>query len=268
MSLEDMILRPTVLHSKKIKNFCAPLKQHFHVNYFWYYKITNEGNYSLLGSHIKWLEYSFALNQYLSNPYFRHPSTLQSGISLIEDVDDKHVHHMSAIAKKKFNIHFNINILNKIPEGVEAFGFASSLPSKVINGLLFNELPSLTLFFKQFRKEHQYMFDQLEDYQVNLSNQPGSTFFEKSTCLVNRLVEKEPFHAKIGLEKFKPLSSQEKIVFKQFLEGYCPREIGEHLSISKRTVEDYIENIKNKFHCLSKKELIQKSLEFNLYYQL
>jgi DNA-binding CsgD family transcriptional regulator len=44
------------------------------------------------------------------------------------------------------------------------------------------------------------------------------------------------------------------------LRGKSAKQIGEYIRLSKRTVESYIENVKNKFGCHSKSELIIKAL--------
>jgi DNA-binding CsgD family transcriptional regulator len=57
------------------------------------------------------------------------------------------------------------------------------------------------------------------------------------------------------------LTTKEHELLKLFLTGYTMRQAAEEINLSRRTVEDYLERIKNKLHCDSKSELITKSIE-------
>lgn len=46
--------------------------------------------------------------------------------------------------------------------------------------------------------------------------------------------------------------------------GYSAREIAQHLGLSRRTVEHYIESLKSKLGCLKKSEIVTRSIELNL----
>jgi DNA-binding CsgD family transcriptional regulator len=69
-------------------------------------------------------------------------------------------------------------------------------------------------------------------------------------------LESHPFHK---MQKSR-LSKQESYCLFYYTIGKSCREISLHLNISSRTVESYLENIKNKLICHSKSELIEKSL--------
>jgi len=57
------------------------------------------------------------------------------------------------------------------------------------------------------------------------------------------------------------LSRREKDVLKHLLLGKSARVIGELLGISQRTVESYIDNIKRKFQCKTKSEVIEIAMK-------
>ncbi|MBS3903877.1 MAG: response regulator transcription factor [Simkania sp.] len=55
-------------------------------------------------------------------------------------------------------------------------------------------------------------------------------------------------------------------VFKSlYLQGETARSIGERLHLSSRTVESYLENIKNKLNCYQKTELLKRAQELQDY---
>lgn len=75
-----------------------------------------------------------------------------------------------------------------------------------------------------------------------------------------------PSHASVSYN-IKPdtnpysLSKRELQCMFYILRGKSNREIADELKLSKRTIDFYMENIKNKFGCLSKSELIIKAIE-------
>jgi DNA-binding CsgD family transcriptional regulator len=54
------------------------------------------------------------------------------------------------------------------------------------------------------------------------------------------------------------ISDRERICVCYLLRGMSAREIGETIFRSQRTVEDHIANLKRKFNCRTKSELINK----------
>jgi DNA-binding CsgD family transcriptional regulator len=56
------------------------------------------------------------------------------------------------------------------------------------------------------------------------------------------------------------LTQKQSICLYYILNGYSSNAISKILHLSKRTVESYIENIKNKFHCDSKQQLIELAI--------
>lgn len=69
---------------------------------------------------------------------------------------------------------------------------------------------------------------------------------------------------------FKSLSAREQQCLYHICRGYSAAAISEKLSLSKRTVEDYIERVKNKLGCFNRAELVQLALDkgFLNFYQL
>jgi len=45
--------------------------------------------------------------------------------------------------------------------------------------------------------------------------------------------------------------------------GNSSKQIGKILELSPRTVQSYLDKIKNKFNCNTRSELIQKAIEYN-----
>ncbi len=63
------------------------------------------------------------------------------------------------------------------------------------------------------------------------------------------------------------LSPKESICLYYLMRGQTSKEIAKRMSVSPKTIDNYITHINNKFGCVSRTQLIEKaySLKFNLY---
>lgn len=62
----------------------------------------------------------------------------------------------------------------------------------------------------------------------------------------------------------KSLTKREYEVAKLIVEGYTAKQCAEKLNLSRRTVEFYVDNIKNKLCCFKKSDLIVKLIKDNI----
>lgn len=49
-SLKDRVLYTSLKNQRKIEKICQPLIDHFDLSYFYYFKVTNEGDYGFFGN--------------------------------------------------------------------------------------------------------------------------------------------------------------------------------------------------------------------------
>ena len=159
-------------HFDSFLRFAAPLKQQLGINHFWYYQITDSGGYSYVGTHTAWSDYCFAESLLSRFPCLKHPSIINEGISLMKGGYKE----VLDIAWQKFQINFNINLVSKTKNGMEAFGFATSFQDAGAEERLLNELPLLRLFIQAVRKKHKKLFEVLEENQVDLTEALGHIF--------------------------------------------------------------------------------------------
>lgn len=60
------------------------------------------------------------------------------------------------------------------------------------------------------------------------------------------------------------LSPREQQCLSLIALGYTTREMADHLGLSKRTLDHYVDHMKNKLGCLKKSEVISRAIELNL----
>ncbi|MBA3237874.1 MAG: helix-turn-helix transcriptional regulator [Parachlamydiaceae bacterium] len=254
-------IKSSVYHNQMIR-FVAPLYEYLGINHFWYYKITNTGDYSYFGTHSAWIEYCFDQAMVKQFPCIRHPNLIQAGIGLMKATDDMEYKQVLETAWDKFKINFNLNLVEKVSDGIEAFGFATRFNDPKAEERLINELPLLRTFTKIFRQKHQKLFNLLEENQVNLSEQFGAKFYEcpKQLAFPDK---RDLLLQKLGLSEFLSLTSREIVVLKYVVHGFPAGYIAKQLHLSTRTVENYLANLKDKLGCTTKADLIMKAMEID-----
>lgn len=244
---------------KKFVHFASPLKE-CGINHFWYYKITHEGHYSYIGTNEAWNEFCFDNSMLKHFTCIRHPDFVQKGISFMKTSADGAYQQVLQKAWDRFGINFNVNISNPISNGIEAFGFASSFNDAHADERVINHLPFLRGFMKVFRGQHKKLFQMLEENQVDLIPEIGQHFYERPKALMIPF-EKDPLLKNLGIHDFLSLTPREKDVLKYLLHGFPALYIANEMSLSKRTVENYLANIKSKLACKSKVDLICRAKE-------
>ena len=242
----------------QMQRFIAPLKAQMGINHFWYHRVTYSGHYCYWGSHAAWNEFCFDASMLKHFPQLRHPKLIDSGINLVRTTTDPDFRRVLEIASSKFQINFHLSLLSHIPEGIEGFGFGSHFDSPQMEERLLNELPLLKLFIKVFRQKHNKVFHILDDNLIDLSQHLGSSFYQKPKQLQGPC-NLDPLLKTMGLDEILSITPRERDVLKYLSQGYPAPYIANQLHLSRRTVENYIANIKCKLDCNSKIELIQKA---------
>lgn len=258
--LEMMAKIQSSLHYDQMVRFAKPLYDHFGINHFWYYRITNSGIYSYVGSNGPWNEYCYGESLTKHFPCLRSPSVLKGGVTLMKAGSNEDYAQVLKTAWDKFRINFNVNIFEPCVDGIEAYGFASKFSDHESDERILNELSILRCFFRELRKKHGKLFTLLQDNAIDLSDHMGATFHERPKGIVLSL-NRQRFLSEIGCAALSQLTPREQEILRLLVHGYPASYIKEELHLGLRTVENYIVSIKNKLSCHSKVELIKKAQE-------
>ncbi len=142
-------------------------------------------------------------------------------------------------------------------------GFSFGLSKHDKNYTLFtNEVPLLKRFCKEFEARAERFLQKLEP--VDVRQFIGSAFYKRQDWF--SLDENKRKNLLVRLNfKVPDLSPREKEILSLYLQGETARSIAERLYLSSRTVESYLENIKNKLNCYQKTELIKRAQELQDY---
>lgn len=258
-----------VKHSNRIKETTRPLLDHFGIGYFTYHRIDNQGNYTVLVDRPEWAEHYVGEKIYLNDPYLRHPSVYQSGICLVESQGSKdYVEKLVRAGKKVLNIDSGAMLINKEVGYVEFFGFFCNSELGNIKSLYLNHTKLLHSFGAHFKEQMAPVLTKMvEDGGGPLLSLKGADFLcEEPVCPAISPMRRLAYYKDLGvkeIEGVEKLSSQEIRCLKCLVEGMSAKESGKELGLSSRTVEYYLENIKNKLSLWTKQELIKVAKALN-----
>lgn len=266
MNWKEIVQNYIIKHSNRIRKATRPLRDHFGIDYFTYHRIDETGKYTVLVDRPDWAEHYVQEQIFLDDPYLRHPSVYQSGISLFESHGtDEYRERVLKLGKDVLNVNLGAIIIQKRKSDVEFFGFSCNAASSCLQSLYLNRPQILHSFAAYFKKQLNPILNQMEQEAGSLVHLKGSDFFCNQAICPDLSPETcQAFYRDLGiLENGEKLSPREKQCIKLLIEGKTAKETGATLGLSPRTIEFYFENIKNKLSCWSKQEILKIGRNLN-----
>lgn len=245
----------------QVKKTTRPLHEIFGIDYFTYHRISNEGQYTVLLDRPDWAEHYVCKKLYKEDPYLQHPDAYTSGFCLIDMNGSPSYKEQILQEGAKFNLDLGLCLIQKNEHGVEFFGFSGSKHSSALDKLYLNHQSLLISFANHFKKQHANTLKYWNE---------GAPFLE---ILKEKKLERNPVQLQLDdethhsflkalgmdqqIKQAALFSRREKQCLKWLLKGKSSKETANYLGLSRRTVESYFENIKNKLGCWSKNELFE-----------
>jgi DNA-binding CsgD family transcriptional regulator len=222
----------------------------------------DKGKYTVLLDRPDVMEHYVLEQIYLRDPYLRHPSIYQPGIILIKNHGSKEYRDILLETSKKFpNVDMGVFLIQKKANYVEFFGFFESQEAGVLQNLYINHSQILRSFAAFFTRSLHSVLNQMEQEAYSLIDLKGQDFFsDQSICPDIASDIRLDYYRDLGMkceaEKAEQLSARERQCLKLLIESKSAKETAALLGLSRRTVEFYFENIKDKLSCWSKQEVL------------
>ena len=262
----DIILKDYIYkHSDQIRRVTRPLRERLDIEYFTYHHIAFDGRYTVLVDRPDWAEHYVGERFYAIDPYLRNPRVYTPGLSLwTEKSANERYDIVLESATKRFGMGHGICLIDKTAVGIEFFGFAGKHRMASASDYL-NEIPLLKQFSNYFKKKMAPLLSQMSRDAFSLPDMKGKDYHCKDTIrpeisAENRVGFLSDLDSRLPLRQALALSRREKDCLHLMLQGMTAARIAEELKLSKRTVEHYFENIKNKLCCTTKSELFALTL--------
>lgn len=250
-SLLELVQRYTVQHDKRIKSLCRPLKDYLGIPLFSYTHIETDGRFGVLSNFPEQLEYFYSEKLYMDHPYLRCPSLFQSGV--IFTLPTYNPEHLNIITER-FQIYQLFTIIERNANTMEVFIFAYLDKRKKNADFFYANLGLLLKFTRYFKREAAPLISKMLEDGYNLKTAKGDAFLAKEPIVP--LSSLSPNSIKF-LNAISPLTLREQQCLDLFKQGRSAQATAAILGLSQRTVEYYFDNIKEKFGCSSKWQLLE-----------
>lgn len=262
--VQDYIIK----HSDKIKKTTRPLKDHLGVSYFTYHRIDLDGKYTVFVDRPDWAEHYVQNQFYLLDPYLRHPDVYKSGIVNIEANGSEEYLDKLIGSGRKFHLDIGVLLIEKGEDYVEFFGCSGARPTCNIDTLSMNTPQILKSFADHFRREMAPEIEQMGKEASSLIDLKGADYFTKEP--ISPLIPSKALIAYLRdlgmgreIDLFFKLSHRERECLQLLHGGKSAKETAAALKLSSRTIEAYLENMKNKLGCYSKHEMFALAARFH-----
>ena len=260
-NIAQLVCQPTLKNERKLKRICEPLSQGFGLDTFWHYSLTDKGELSYICNNPLISEYFYSQELYNGHPYFKDPKLLKSGFFFADKtISPDYAHTQGKMRNVSMDQIFMV--MNASEGRAEGYGFATTQPLPDLTNTFINHLYLLKKFIGYFHQEAEEILKQAKKSSVDIASECAERFYKPSHYFDNLTSPANPeaFFQKIDPMRFamlRSLSSREKECLRWFLKGMSAVQIGKKIHLSNRTVEFYIENVKNKLGCNTKQELFE-----------
>ncbi|MCE5315895.1 MAG: LuxR C-terminal-related transcriptional regulator [Parachlamydia sp.] len=238
----------------RVKKLCDPLKDAFGIDTFWHSSIGPKGEFTHFSNTPEGTCHYFEEKHYLGNPFLRHPSNYGEGFYLLSDIAEASYMDAQKRHNDKFGIDHLLFFCKHQQERCHIFGFATTQKNLPMQSIYLNNILRLRQFSGHFLE--QFASFSCETFTIELPKLVGSSHFFASRTL------SFPYQSHFR-DDYQLLSRREKECLQLFLEGHTAAETAALLTLSRRTVETYFENIKDKLGCNSKAEILKRFSAFS-----
>ena len=244
----------------RLKELCHPLSYNFGISTFAYLRFLKNGKILHITNNHAWLSH------YVSHNLFNDVNRYMYEINNIPNSGAGYYLRTGKISNnfnevlEKFGLWHGLSIYIRYPEYTEAWCFATVSENHLIHDLYLNHINVLKHFILYFKSKGFDLLDHSDQSKLLITK---TTSFE--------LINEKPLEEKIkdffkktkissivlgDSSKKNSISPREAECINHLSNGKSVKEIAHLLGISPRTVETYIESLKNKVGYTMKNDLI------------
>jgi DNA-binding CsgD family transcriptional regulator len=255
--------------SNTIDRICKPLKG-LHIHHFTYLRQFNDGREIYLCNDAQWIMDYYQLDLFKSSPYASAPEKYTHGFDIWMKENNAPIFQHG---QHYFDDYYGMTFCDKSPTYHDFFFFA--FPQKYVETwrYIINNLELLKYFIHYFYEKTNGLLKICESYCIKpfeaekLQTLNSNYLIDKHEQLRKKFlseihdiapVDPKPFLSQLQIQA--SLTVREKECLRLLLTNQTAKNIAQTMNISVRTVETHLENIRQKWHCNSKSELIIKAV--------
>lgn len=246
--------------SSEVAKICDEILKDLSITFFNYIKIHHDGSRSMLTNNASWIEYFYKQRLYESDAAIDVEYLLPKGYFLWSEL--RTYDPAFSDGREFFNIDNGLSFVIKQKKSTVIYIFASTRDNIAINGFYLRNIDLLKRFILYFNDKAQPLIEQANEQRIILPRKQIITDRQVNTLLLTDQ-QRKAFLDKTDIDRF--FLEEEVYLTKRqaecavySLNGLTSKQIGKLLNLSYRTVESYIDNVKEKLGANSKEELDQE----------
>jgi DNA-binding CsgD family transcriptional regulator len=255
-SIQTMVESFSANHMKKLAKLTAQLQEHLCIDYFCYQKVTASGQWLLLGNNPDWLHFSADNQFYKNDPSLAQPKNTKAGYffpELYQEPDFQKTFIDQAILK--FGLLSSLVSIKKSSTFTEYFIFSSRRVQSISYPIYLNHLNLLTnVYTDYFKQESNRILLKLDDHGVDLNSISDSPFAMSYPGI--HVPKVNGALLAIG-EGNCTLTDRELDCIQLYAKGLTAKQAAKFISISHRTIEEHLQNAKDKLKLNYKHQLLR-----------
>lgn len=232
---------PPLHLSTALQQVSSPFLAKLGCHYFQYLKVYRDGSFSYVTTLPSWDEYITDLLHKTNMPaVYSHIDGLTLDKDKFTFLWEPNLPETPVRLARDFDIANGFTLVERHTDFYYMFAFASPITHTRAIDTYFNSLNEMNAFLQQFKYHQCKLIKEIDQYRINVPKTRQDINLDKM------LLRKAPHH----------LSTQELACIKGLAKGHSYKEIAKELGISHRTVETYLNRVKERYHLRHKHELI------------
>lgn len=258
MSAVELINYTDLVH-----HICHDLFQVTGINHFSYVEINHQGKLIWLGSDSNYLEK--CINQELVNkaPISILKTYPKTGFYLIDVYQDKYKQYSLPVFQLLNHCDYGHSFrILEIADNctIKLYSFDAPLGKEDINHVYLNNLNTFKKFNSHFENQISFIRNKINHNVIQDDCSEFSNLWDL-TLKENKFIEQTLPAILHSLESKTEITPREKEVLFWYIKGKTSDETAILLNVSRRTVERHFENLRDKFGCFSKSQIILKLMD-------
>jgi len=255
----------SVKERRSFLGVCRPLIDFLPVKHFFYQCVNKNGRYNFFGTHVDIMSYYFDNDMHLANPFITQFNQTKSGLYLIDSIGNRKYQETRQAVENAYKVKHCLSLTENDGHMCHQYGFYISSYRDEAASVLINHMSLLKSFVEYFKAEMGKVILEMHAHPVDLKKELGDAFGKTVPEMPDILFEQskliqflEQIATNGALVPRTKLTKREIECIMQLLSGKNIPEIAKALYLSKRTIEHRLENIRAKFDCKTKSELLQR----------
>ena len=255
---------PSIEYVSDVKQIVDPILTDFNLTYFNLFRSYYDGSFFMLSNRGDWVEYFYKSNfielgAFEQNPKLYTPTiVLWNGLTPNKVTDD---------AKEKFNISNGITLSESYEKYIDFYHFGTTCERIGVINFYVNQLPLLKKFIFYFKDKARKLIELSAKQSISYKKRCEQIIdIYASLYDLNKLRQQM---SNLQVKRFyigdNYLTRKEMDVCSWLYQNKSVEEIAMILSMSKRTCDVHIDNIKAKLDCHKQSQLVQRFAELRVF---